>query len=234
MNIDVLSVMHNEERMLPYFLKHYSTFANRIFLWDDASTDASYDIADAHPKVILRPFGDTTGRCNDQRMSDVYTQAVREDCRGKADWVFVVDIDEIVYHPTMVAQLQALRDRGVTAVRPRSYHMVWPTFPFTTGQIYDQVTTGHETGRFRKVCVVNPAYDYEWTLGRHELVNAPPVHTHGDLKLLHYKYMGPDYFLQRSRMMFERRSDYYGPKRREWHERRGLLKFAPGATSPVL
>lgn len=34
MKIDVFSIMRNEEDLLPYFLRHYETFADRIFIFD--------------------------------------------------------------------------------------------------------------------------------------------------------------------------------------------------------
>jgi glycosyltransferase involved in cell wall biosynthesis len=43
--------VYNEEALLPHFLAHYAPIADRIVVWDNGSTDATPQIAQAHSKV---------------------------------------------------------------------------------------------------------------------------------------------------------------------------------------
>ena len=44
MKIDLYSICYNEEVILPYFIKHYSTFVSNITIYDNYSTDNSDNI----------------------------------------------------------------------------------------------------------------------------------------------------------------------------------------------
>ena len=54
--IDVYGIVRNEEFLLPYFLRHYETFAYRIFICDDHTTDRTREIAKTHAKVSLLDY----------------------------------------------------------------------------------------------------------------------------------------------------------------------------------
>jgi glycosyltransferase involved in cell wall biosynthesis len=44
MKVGLTAPCFNEERFLPYFLRHYSTFCDKIFIFDNCSTDKSKEI----------------------------------------------------------------------------------------------------------------------------------------------------------------------------------------------
>ena len=69
MKIDVYSIVRNDRYILPYFLRHYSTFADRIFIIDDHSTDNTVEIVKANPKVTLLPFEYNRGMNEDDSRS---------------------------------------------------------------------------------------------------------------------------------------------------------------------
>ena len=56
MTIHVYNIVHNEEFLLPYYLRHYEQFADKIFIFDDESTDRTAEIAKAHPKVTYLKY----------------------------------------------------------------------------------------------------------------------------------------------------------------------------------
>lgn len=49
--IHVYTICWNEERFLPYFLRHYGAFAEEITVFDNGSDDNSVAIARAFPNT---------------------------------------------------------------------------------------------------------------------------------------------------------------------------------------
>jgi glycosyltransferase involved in cell wall biosynthesis len=199
MKIDVYSIMRDEIAILPYFLRHYETFADRIFVWDDGSDDGTREILEAHPKVKLLP-------CNMDGADDVYYvkylwNQYEEISRGHADWVICVDADEFVYHPDIIQRINELTKRGDKRVRLDGYTMYHPIFPITTGQIYDEIKVGWPDMWSRKTVLFTPDMHMTWKPGRHNCVSNRHVPTIMDsgINLLHFRYLGPEYFLERNR-----------------------------------
>lgn len=103
-------ICYNEELMLPFTLDYYSRFAERIFVWDNMSTDSSFDIYKCYPNVTVERFK-TKGLLNDKVMQQL-KNSVWKKARGKARYVGVIDTDEIVYHK---AGLDTLLDQAYEA-----------------------------------------------------------------------------------------------------------------------
>src|SRR5512146_347163 len=163
LKIDVYSIMRNEIKILPYFLRHYETFAERIFVWDDHSTDGTREILEAHPKVTILPL-------NMDGADDVYYvrylwPQYEEISRGYADWVLCVDADEFAYHPNIMQRLNELTARGDKRVRLEGYTVYHPVFPTTTGQIYDEIKVGWPDMWSRKTVLFTPDMHMTWKPG---------------------------------------------------------------------
>ncbi|UWX57855.1 glycosyltransferase family 2 protein [Chlorobaculum sp. MV4-Y] len=88
---------YNEELLLPFTLDYYSRFAERIFVWDNMSTDSSPDICKRYPNVTVKRFN-TGGQLKDKVFQRIKNKAWKK-ARGKARYVGVIDTDEIIYHP---------------------------------------------------------------------------------------------------------------------------------------
>ena len=93
MTIDVFAICYNEEFMLPHFIKHYQSppFNAEITIYDNFSTDNSREIILA-ASCNYKTF-DTGGQIRD----DLYL-SIKNECfkTSKADWVIIVDIDELL------------------------------------------------------------------------------------------------------------------------------------------
>jgi len=139
MKIWAYAICWNEAKMLPYYLRHYSQFCEKIIIYDNGSNDGSQQIIRNHPKAELRTY-DTGGKIKDE----VYLQ-IKNNCwkesRSKADWVIVGDIDEIVYHSDLPKFLD-IAGNVHSIFTPGGINMVADKFPTTTGQIYEEVKTG--------------------------------------------------------------------------------------------
>jgi len=190
MKVDVYSVIRNEEQILPYFLRHYESFCERIFLYDDNSDDRTKDIAGQCAKVELRipPY---TG-IDDAKQAELYGTAYRETSRGIADWVICVDSDEFVYHPKIQSILEKHLELGTQIIAPAGHEMLSDFFPSTPGQIYEEIKTGFSEPWYSKPIVFRPGLDMNFEPGRHNTANGPICKDSG-LKLLHYRYLGLGY-----------------------------------------
>ena len=77
----------NEEKILPFTLDYYSQFCDKIFIYDNMSTDGSDDIYKKYPKVEVTKW-DSKDEINEsfyvQIKSYEYTKKSRD-----ADWVIV-------------------------------------------------------------------------------------------------------------------------------------------------
>lgn len=192
--------------MLPYFLRHYETFADKIFIINDHSTDRTAEIARVHPKVQLLDFEYDRG-LNEADFSNCFAQTYKKYSRGKADWVVCVDADELIYNKDIAKVLGEQRQRGMRVLKCTGYQMISKTLPTTDGQIYDECKTGGRSRGFDKPVIFDPTLDITFGDGRHT-IQVPDGISIGwaKLLLLHYKYLSRDFYIERSKIVYPRTS----------------------------
>jgi glycosyltransferase involved in cell wall biosynthesis len=215
MKITVYTVCFNEELMLPHFLNHYSSIADRIVLYDNQSTDQSMSLARAYPNTEIHSF-DTGGR-----FSELTLTSIRENCwkNDRADYVIVCDVDEFLFcdNVSLPEFLSARSDYSV--FQPLGFEMVADQFPSDYARsIHDQVQVGVYSRGYSKMVLFDPKRiaAMNFSPGSHY---AQPTGTHVniyradrrlgksagyDLKLLHYKNLGFDYRESRHKCLAER------------------------------
>jgi len=195
MKIWIFSFCRNEERMLPWYLRHYERFAERILVWDDHSWDGSFEILKHHPKVTVYPWPYDSG-LNDEMMNRfAMATAPGLTQHNKCDWWMWVDIDEFIYHP----QMEDALDMGgyYDAIIPIGYNMMSANgLPVDDGksQLTDLLRTGVAAPVYSKPVIVRQGRQVYWDRGRHHFENCPlTVNPYTGIKLLHYRYLGADY-----------------------------------------
>jgi hypothetical protein len=189
----------NEERLLPYFFRHYDDIVDRYYVYDHDSTDRSVELLTSHRNVVLGRFEVTGGSF--VRAATAHYNHCWKQSRGVADWVFVVNIDEHLYHPRLRAYLRACTRRGVSVIVPEGYNMVSDGFPTSRKPLWSTIRYGARDTRWDKPQFFDPnkVEDIDFKEGRH---SATP---RGDIvypkttrtKLLHFKYLGVDYLVRR-------------------------------------
>jgi glycosyltransferase involved in cell wall biosynthesis len=210
MKIEVYAVCFNEERLLPYFIRHYSQFAD-ICVYDNYSTDRSIEIMD---KAGVKHIEfNTDGEFREDIMVDIRNNAWKD---SKADWIIVVDIDEFVYHKDLPSALAVARG---TVIAPRMFEMYSDVFPSTPGQIYEEVTMGVD--KQTKMSLFRPdqirAMNYD--AGCH---NAKPegnfvLNVQSDILFFHFKHLSPEYLIWRNYCLNIRQSEVNRRNGWNWH-----------------
>ena len=99
LEIEVITVMYNEELLAPLFVRHYAPWVDRITVLHDQSTDRTREklettAAECGLPLTIRPIQFPEGYDNKTKIEFI-NQAVRE---SSADFVICVDSDEFV-HP---------------------------------------------------------------------------------------------------------------------------------------
>lgn len=208
LRIFVYTVCWNEEKLLPYFLRHYATFAEKIIVYDNGSTDASPEIVRSFPKAELREF-DTGGTFDDLANVRIKNEAYKE-ARGVADFVIVVDADELLYHPNISQLLTQYKEEGITLPRIAGYNMFKWRFPRSERPITELVRLGREAPFYDKRCIFRPDVDINFNPCCHTCSPEGPIaeSAAAEFKLLHYHYIGYLYNLKKHRERGRRLSQY--------------------------
>ena len=208
--IETFAVSHNEERILPYFFRHYLQYGS-VTIFDNYSTDGSVEICKQYGAHIFQ--FDSGGEFREDILTHIRNICWKE---SKADWVFIVDVDEFVYHPFLMEILSTING---TVILPRMFNMYSDAFPITEGQIYEEVNHGVEFNS--KMAIFRPS-EIE------EINYAPGMHfanPEGNFKLnfkspiieMHFKNLGQDYVNDKNAYLHSRHSEVNRQNRWNWH-----------------
>ncbi len=156
----------NEEKMLPYYLRHYLQFCERIIVLDNESTDSTLDICKQYNNVDVRTFS-TNNTFNDFAHLDLKHQCI-EEAKGNADYIIVSDCDEFIICDNIT---QFLKYNNPSIVFPAGFQMVSFDFPSNGEQIYDVVKSGYPDPWYSKPILINPnkVHNFRWIEGCHEI-----------------------------------------------------------------
>lgn len=199
----------NDAHMLPFFFKHYDSWVDRYYIYDDGSDDGSIDLLRAHPRVVIRsqpPLSDPQSRVESQRRLQ---NEIWKESRGQADWVVLTDLDEHLYHPEILPYLEECRNNSVTVIPALGFEMISKSFPSHAEEtLFDICTTGAPSRSCTKVGIFNPdkISETNFAHGRHRgklsgLVLAPKT---DQLLLFHFHYLDFDRVVSRHKRYLAR------------------------------
>jgi glycosyltransferase involved in cell wall biosynthesis len=200
MVIWLYGIFSNEAQLLPYFLRHYAPQVDRLILFDNCSTDGSADLIRAYDNATIEKYPANAPVMDSVNMEEFSVRRYIE-AREKADWVIWVDCDEFLWNGPLSLRT-TLRDyqaRGWQAIKTCGYQMVSNHLPTATDKpITDQIQYGFRDTEYDKMIVFNPALSVRWKPGRHSYRVAGTVVYQDTLRLLHYRFLGVDYFKRRN------------------------------------
>ena len=198
------TLAYQEATLIPYWVKHYRAFCERVLVYvDDASDDGTASLAaEAGAEVRFHQTGGLDDIAFVRFAEEHYKEA-----RGRADWVVWVDADEFLYHPSIKERLSTLKGQGVTLPQVQGYQMVGEAPPSGPRPLVEQITKGLPAREYSKVCVFAPALEVAWEVGKHTANVAGAVVSGGGddpLKLLHYRYLGHEWLTARNARNYAR------------------------------
>lgn len=141
------------------------------------------------------------------------TQNLKNSCwKGSdADWVIVVDTDEILAlrdDGEEKNHLLSLKIQGYTVVRPKGWQVVSHDVPRET---WLEIKNGFEYDQYSKLCCFNPKAikEINYIHGCHVANPVGQVNIAEDGVLFHYRNVGgPERLIERHRLYRERMSDW--------------------------
>lgn len=128
MKLEVHLLTHDGEQMLEWSLRHYAQFASQIVVHDGGPERIARDVAlrvihggFSTRCIITTTAWDTAGQLNDE-----LAMRLKNACwRGTgADWVAVMDADELLHFPDGAREtLEAYERIGAAVARPHGFEM---------------------------------------------------------------------------------------------------------------
>ena len=201
------TLVRNEAVLIPYWVRHYRTFCERVIVYcDTTSDDGTAEIAEAEGAEVR---GYTSPDGLDDGVFTAFANYRYQEARGQAEWVIWTDADEILYHPRMTERLAQLRQLRVDVPWVEGYAMVSDGPPTGKGQIYDEIRRGFPAPAYSKVAIFDPSIGVFWAAGKHK-ADLPPCRGGGyddPLKLLHYRYLGEAWHRERNQRNYQRVSE---------------------------
>jgi len=201
----------NEEKILPFTLDYYSTICEKIFVYDNMSTDSSDDIYKKYEKVEVVKWG-SNDEINELNYVKIKSEEYKNRSRNQdVDWVIICDCDEFLYHPNLIEKLTEYKKNGITYPKVDGHDMFSETFPIYDGElITEKIKYGSEVYEpMSKQIIINPNVDVRYGIGAHksECFNCKTTEN-TELKLLHYKFIDFKYVLNRYRNSNNRLSEF--------------------------
>jgi hypothetical protein len=218
MKIAVITIARNEEKIIPFFIKHYSTIASHIFLINNESDDNMVFVAKTtaeQENVPLTVLDFVTGGFDEQWFTALKTNAYKT-LAIDYDLVIQVDPDELIYHrstPTKLFLTEKVKE-GYQFFKPNGYQMSDLQFPEYTGiPMTELVKHGCFDAGFSKPVIFSPKQSLQASFGFHNAglfdSNGKSITPYQDnnFLLLHYKFLGVDHRLERIKSQKNRLSD---------------------------
>ena len=204
MSITIYILCFNEEILLPYTLEHYKRMfpAAKVVVVDNVSTDATVHIAKGYGCEVIS--FDTEGKLSDLNFQHIKNNYWKH---ATSDFVLVCDCDEWLFITEEELGIEA--QRGRTIIRSEAYHMI----NMEDNLDLAGITHGfrdEQTAIFYDKCLLfdrTQIQEINYNVGAHSVRPVGRVsYTDGTYKLYHYKYISPDYLVNRYKSYAERMS----------------------------
>lgn len=203
---------YNEANILPHLIKHYSTFCEKITILDNNSTDNSVEIVSYFPNTEVMTFNSNNEFHDGVHVyikNNIWKKSI-----GIADFVILGDTDEFLYNEDMVNFLIKSKELGVTFFIPEGYHMIGDENLTLSSDdnIFEKVKEGVRTPVLDKPMMFdcNKINEINYGFGCHHAnpTGDVKIFNKNDLKMLHYKFLGLDDYINKNKIRADRLSQF--------------------------
>lgn len=127
MKIHLYTLCWNEMDILPFVIDYWKLLPiEKAVVYDNGSTDGSIEYLQQYDWIEVRHF-ETKGQ-NDLVQRDIKSNAWKES-KGKADFVIVCDMDEMLYSKNINEVLQQMKDGGYNVLGNPWYALCYDERP---------------------------------------------------------------------------------------------------------
>ena len=118
LKIELYTVGWNEEFQLPFAIEYWKRFISdetdfKVIYYDNMSTDKSLEILSQYDWIEVRQFD------SKNEMNEDFQTIIRNNCwKGSdADWVMMVDVDEVFYCNDIISELKKFKKNSETGTQ---------------------------------------------------------------------------------------------------------------------
>jgi hypothetical protein len=202
---------YNDFQLLPYFFMNYDDLDPKYYFYDWGSDSKSLELIKSHPNTEI--ISDFPHETLDDNILMNLKNTVWKKSRGVTDWVIVSDLDEFLYHPRLKELLEILTREKYTIIKPVGYDMTSEEVPSNPNEfIIKQINCGLMNHLMDKYICFNPnlIQEINFRPGCHTALPIGEIkyYFHPMMKLLHMKYLGLGYLMERRESMASRLSEY--------------------------
>lgn len=191
MKIELYAFTYNDEDILPFFLRHYEPLVDNMTFIDSGSTDKTLELIKKHEVIHTCLNWWDWDFLHDLRQN-IWRSSVY-------DLIFFPDVDEFFYHPDLRRFLETNR---YDIYRMEGYQMVARRFPSKGTNILD-LNMGVSCSLYNKYTLFDPKADLTFP-DAHNVTTTSKDICSFKIKLLHYKYLGIDYLMKRTKSIIDR------------------------------
>ena len=224
---------YNDLYMIRHYVRHWSRYASKIFVYDDDSTDGTAEFLDSCAPLVERKSPGFHG-IDEILLQEMRNREYKLHSRGVADWVVIGDSDEFHYHPDFLNALTRLQMAGYRAIVSHGWDMFADDRPADDAQLTDVVKNGLPDVAYNRV-IFDPMLDASIWIGHHgfsisdgqsldfthrrESQKAKAAREHPvkryykieendtDFKMLHMKFLGIEHLKERHDRIWSRSSE---------------------------
>lgn len=170
MKLATITSVHNEDVLLPQFLRHYSQEADAMFILDNETSDRSLDACRPYKSVQVSRY-ESAGEFKES-LKRRKIEEKRRECIGLFDYVLVVDCDEFISSKSGSSIKQTLKESESLDVHwTHGFNMFskagWTYDPALP--LIQQLTTGFEDPGYAKPVIIRPDSPHVFDPGMHSL-----------------------------------------------------------------